>query len=279
MSKQASSEIKVGLFVTFGTLLIMATVLILGDQQSLFTRKSKYTAHFKNVEGLIQGAKVVLGGVSVGTVDQISLDQLNRNIVVQFSINQDAGQWLRSSATLEIATQGVLGDKFLNVDGGNMSDPILPPGSDLPHKPSKDLTQFINKGDQLLISLNSIAVSLDIILKQFESEGKSNTIFQGLAQTAKNLSQASDSLNHELADLKAGKISSHVSQIVEKINNGTGTIGALINDPGIYDEMKTLLGGANRNRMVRNIVRQTLQDSQENEIPPRKPQTKEELKH
>lgn len=279
MAKQTSSEIKVGLFVTFGTLLIMATVLILGDQQSMFTRKTKYTAHFKNVEGLIQGAKVVMGGVSVGTVDQILLDRVKKDIVVQFSVTQDASEWIRSSATLEISTQGVLGDKYLNVDGGSMNDPVLAPGSDLPHRPSKDLSQFINKGDQLLISLNSIAGSLDSILKQFESQGKSQTIFEGLSQTAKNLSQATDALNHELADLKAGQLGAHLSQIVEKINNGTGTIGALINDPGIYDEMKALLGGANRSRMVRNIVRQTLQDSQESATPPQKSTPKPETQH
>ena len=271
MSKTAHSEIKVGFFVTLGTLLIMATILLLGDQQSLFSRKSKYTAQFNNVEGLIQGAKVVLGGVSVGTVDHISLNPKNRSIEVQFSITREAGEWVRSSASLEIATQGVLGDKYLNIDGGDMKDPILPAGSDLPHRPSKDLSQFITKGDQLMISLNSIAGSLDLILKQFESEGRSKTIFDGLAQTAKNLSQTTETLNHEMNQLKTGRIGLQLSQIIDKINNGTGTIGALINDPGIYDEVKALVGGANRSRMVRNIVRQTIQDSQGDSPSPQKP--------
>ena len=271
MSKNTHAELKVGFFITLGTLLIMATILLLGDQQSMFTAKSKYTAHFTNVEGLIQGAKVVLGGVSVGTVDRIALDKAGRTIEVQFSVTRDASEWMRSSASLEIATQGVLGDKYLNIEGGDMKDPILPPGSDLPHRPSKDLSQFINKGDQLMISLNSIAGNLDLILKQFEAQGRSAMIFDGLAQTAKNLSQTTEALHHEMTHLKNGKIGLQLSQIVEKINHGTGTIGALINDPSLYDEVKALLGGANRSRMVRNIVRQTLQSSQEESNPSQKP--------
>ena len=52
-----------------------------------------------------------------------------------------------------------------------------------------------------------------------------------------------------------------MNQIFEKINNGTGTIGALVNDPGLYDEVKALFGGANRNRVIRNLVRQTVKGS------------------
>jgi phospholipid/cholesterol/gamma-HCH transport system substrate-binding protein len=49
--------------------------------------------------------------------------------------------------------------------------------------------------------------------------------------------------------------------ITDKINNGTGTLGAMINDPGLYDNAKSLMGEANRNRIVRNLVRQTLKEA------------------
>ena len=53
----------------------------------------------------------------------------------------------------------------------------------------------------------------------------------------------------------------NLNQILEKINNGTGTIGALINDASLYDDIKSLFGGINRNRIMRNIIRQTLKES------------------
>jgi hypothetical protein len=42
-------------------------------------------------------------------------------------------------------------------------------------------------------------------------------------------------------------------------------MGALINDPGLYDNVKALVGQANRNRILRNLVRQTLRDSETKE--------------
>ena len=51
-----------------------------------------------------------------------------------------------------------------------------------------------------------------------------------------------------------------VAQIVEKINNGSGTLGALVNDPSLYEDARSLVGGANRNRIIRNLVRKTTKD-------------------
>jgi phospholipid/cholesterol/gamma-HCH transport system substrate-binding protein len=70
-------------------------------------------------------------------------------------------------------------------------------------------------------------------------------------------------MNDQLTDIHIKKTVTNLNQIFEKINNGTGTLGALVNDPGLYDEMRALMGGANRNRIIRNLVRQTIKESEE----------------
>jgi hypothetical protein len=105
-------------------------------------------------------------------------------------------------------------------------------------RPSKDLSQFLSKGDTLLFSLNSVARSLDRILKDFERDRRSETFFMGMANTAKNLTHASEKLNQELDQIQIKKMISHVNQIFEKIDNGTGTLGALVNDSGLYDQLQ-----------------------------------------
>jgi phospholipid/cholesterol/gamma-HCH transport system substrate-binding protein len=241
----------------------MLTVFLLGGSQSFFSKSARYTAHFSSVDGLIVGAKVILGGVSVGTVEDIQFDRENRNIQISFSVQKNAIDWIRQGSTVEIATQGVLGDKYISISSGNPDQPELPAGSDIPNRPTKDISQFITKGDHLLISLNSIASSLDRILKGFELENRSDTFFKGIASTAKNLSQAAEKMNDQLTDIHIKKTVTNLNQIFEKINNGSGTLGALVNDPGLYDEMRALMGGANRNRIIRNLVRQTIKESEE----------------
>lgn len=52
-------------------------------------------------------------------------------------------------------------------------------------------------------------------------------------------------------------------QIVGRINAGEGSLGALINDPTVYEDLKTVLGNVRRNRIVRELVRYSISQSDE----------------
>jgi phospholipid/cholesterol/gamma-HCH transport system substrate-binding protein len=263
VNKQVETEVKVGIFVSIGLGLIMLAILVLGGNENLTVRKSRFTAHFPDVEGLIPGAKIVVGGIQIGTVDHVAFDDATHNIVVNFNVAKTSAEWIRKDATAEIATQGVLGDKFVLIKPGSKAEALLTDGSDIQSAPAQSLTQFLSKGDQLMANLNSITTTLDKILKNFEHNGRSEQFFSSMTATSKNLSLASEKINKELeGGLYLKSSLKNLSGILEKVNNGTGTLGALVNDPGLYDDAKALMGGANRNRIVRNLVRQTIRDSE-----------------
>lgn len=264
MRKGLETELKVGLFVTTGLALIALAIIILGGNESIFTRSNTYATHFASVEGLVPGAKIVIGGIQVGTVDQISFDTQRRDILVTLRVAKKYEEWLRKGTQAEINTQGVLGDKFISLTMGAPDSPILPPLTEIPISPTRDLSQFLNKGDQLMLHLTDIASSLNRVLKTFESANRSDSIFSGMADTAKNLSSATHKLNQELDQLKIKQTIGHLNSILEKVNNGTGTLGQLVNDPSLYYETKSLVGGANRNRIIRNLVRKSVQDGDAN---------------
>ena len=262
MRKQMDTEIKVGLFVSIGLGLIMLAILILGGANSLFGREAKYYVHFTSVEGLISGAKVVMGGVTVGTIGGIDFDPQRGDITVEIEVQRKYGNWIRGGSQAEMLTQGVLGDKYLSLTSGNKTEPVIAPGGDIPAKASSGLAQFLTKGDQLMVSLNSIAVTMDHLLKAFETGNRSETFFSGMSSTAKNLSLATQKLNQQMDQIQLKSAIHNLNSILEKVNNGTGTLGALINDPGLYYDAKALLGGANRNRIIRNLVRKTVKDAE-----------------
>jgi phospholipid/cholesterol/gamma-HCH transport system substrate-binding protein len=54
--------------------------------------------------------------------------------------------------------------------------------------------------------------------------------------------------------------------VVAKVDSGQGTLGALVNDPSLYDDVKTLLGRANRNRAVKFLIRRTLGSDEEEDV-------------
>ena len=268
MRKNLDTEIRVGIFVTVGVGLIMLSMLLFDDNHSLLSGQSPYTAHFDRVDGLITGSKVVLNGVPVGMVESILLDAEKQDISVHFSLTKSYTSWIRKGSTVEIATQGVLGDKYISITPGPVSEPVLPPNSDLPNVPSKDLGQLLSKGDNLMVSLNSIALNLDHILQTFDANNKNGSFFKELAVAGQNLAMLTDKVNQSISGKQIKEALTHLERIMEKVDNGTGSIGALINDPSLYDQLKALLGGANRNRIIRNLVRQTIRESNEaNEAP------------
>jgi len=54
---------------------------------------------------------------------------------------------------------------------------------------------------------------------------------------------------------KATSAAGHLDSILAKIDRGEGTLGLLVSDPSLYEEMKALVGGANRSAVVKTLIR------------------------
>jgi phospholipid/cholesterol/gamma-HCH transport system substrate-binding protein len=52
--------------------------------------------------------------------------------------------------------------------------------------------------------------------------------------------------------LEAG---ARLNSILAKIDRGEGTLGLILNDPTLYEELKLLVGGANRSGVIRTMIR------------------------
>lgn len=63
-----------------------------------------------------------------------------------------------------------------------------------------------------------------------------------------------------LGDL--GSAISDVKKITSRVNAGEGTLGAVINDPTVYEDLKEILGNLKRNRVLRELVRMSISNSE-----------------
>lgn len=59
--------------------------------------------------------------------------------------------------------------------------------------------------------------------------------------------------------------SADIKSITGDIKDGHGTLGALLQDPTVYEDIKTLLGGAKRNKILRSYVRETIRKNERSE--------------
>lgn len=256
-------EMKVGFFVLIGLGLTLVAILVLGGKQSVFSSVNHYNSHFPKIDGLVSGAKVALGGLQVGVVSKVEFDPKSRDIRVQYSIEEKYAQWIRKDSTVEIVTQGMLGDKYISLNAGDPTQPLLEEGGEIIPGASKDLSQLLSSSEKLMQRISTVTESLDRVLGSFNRNNRAEDFFQGLAKTSKNMGEVSEKLNGEMSQMKLKKAIEHLNSILEKIDHGQGSIGAFINDPALYDDAKALVGQVNRNRIMRNLIRQTIKDNKE----------------
>ncbi len=256
-------EKKVGVFVLVGLMLALTALLVLGGKQSFFVSVNHYFSHFNKVDGLVSGAKITLGGLQIGTVKQVELDPVSRDIKVSYMVERKYAEWVRKDSSIEIVTQGVLGDKYLSLVAGDPAQPIIEDGGEVPQGASKDFSMLLSSSEKLMQKLTSTADNFEQILTTFNKGNRAEQFFQGIATTSKNMGEITTKINSEVNQMKFKSAINHLDSILEKVDHGQGTLGAFINDPALYDDAKALVGQVNRNRIVRNLIRQTIKDNKE----------------
>ncbi len=100
---------------------------------------------------------------------------------------------------------------------------------------SKAVAQFGGAADELRLTLKGIR----------EGNGLARSVIygdEGSQQMMSNLNQMSGDMKQIVADVKAGK----------------GTLGALLVDPSVYEDLKLVLGNVERNKALRALVRYSI---------------------
>ena len=80
------------------------------------------TASFASVGGLSTGSDVRINGIKIGTVTGQSIDQNTFNAVIKLSVNPTIH--LPKDTVASIASDGLLGSKFLKLEPGHSPDKI-----------------------------------------------------------------------------------------------------------------------------------------------------------
>ncbi|NIP37906.1 MAG: MCE family protein [Candidatus Dadabacteria bacterium] len=331
MKRDKSSSIKVGIFVLLSIVAFIIFVFMLGGDSKFFARSYKVQTSFTNVAGLSEGASVRLSGVRIGSVKEIKFPKdIDKNfIVVLMDVKEDGVRRIGLDAIATIKTEGLLGDKYIEIIKGSKESPeeikdVIKINSFNP----ADITKLIDQSDELIGNIINISESLDEIVKAFGKEENINNISNTIASfrrtieaiekeggvlntliygkenqipgdknTLEKLDETIALLNDLLGEIKSGdglltallfeedlKIKvdnaitniekaaesigddegmasdlrdtvANLKSISEKLDEGEGTIGAMINDPLLYDQLNTVLGEAERSRFVRATIK------------------------
>ncbi len=262
--------VRTGFFVSLALLIIGVSVFMLGSENNVFSNNFEIYANVRNAQNLKNGAAVQLKGIKVGTVSEISFTDVDA-IRITLTIASTYRQWIRSDSHVAFKTQGVLGDRFLEILGGSADASPIAEDSDIRVDESSFFDKLATRGEDILAVSERILVKIDQLMGNVEnnrldnilssierSTAKTNELLQAIGpndvgKTLKNLSEASVELKQTSASIR---------NITHQIQEGPGTLNSLIYDRSIHDDLKTLLGGSNRNKVLKYFIRETIKKAE-----------------
>lgn len=226
MKKESINKAKLGAFVLIGTTCLILGLYFIGSKKNIFHSTIDVSANFNNVGGLMEGNNVRFNGINVGTVSKVTAiaDTL---IKVDFTIDEESTKYINKYVVASIGTDGLLGNKLVNIAPGKKGNQPLKEGFVL-H--SINPVQM-ESGFRTLSASNENIKTITNDIKGITGKINSNNSILNLL-TDKTLSDniRNSAVNFKLANNNTAIITGNLSKIVQDIKSGRGTVGTLLTD-------------------------------------------------
>jgi len=251
MKKDTSNKIKLGIFISIGMMVFIVGIYFIGAGRQLFTSTFRISAVFKDVAGLQPGNNVRLSGINVGTVDNIMIVS-DTTVRVEILIDESTRKFIKKDAVASIGSEGLMGNKTIIVYPGTGGKTEIENNDIVQTTSPLGVDDFMISLKRTIDNATKITSDLSKITENIQS-GKGTigrllmdqSISQNVDSTFTNLKDVSagfkilmdkaNDVDEILTSLKTtinntSSITSNVSKITDSIHSGKGTIGMLLMD-------------------------------------------------
>lgn len=216
--QNAQQTARVGLFFLLGMALVWVTFETLSGGKIWFKDKGYLLiAGFDTLKELKEGDEVRMAGVKIGEVAATRLAGRRAEAVLRIN----TGVEIKDDATATVVTIGLIGTGYISIDLGKDGKPLRE-GAEITTRSTPDLNAVMSQIGDLGKKIEGALGSLGTA---FSGDGKSPGIVQKVDQL---ITENRESLSRTTANLQ---------QITDRVNKGEGTLGRLINDPKLHDDL------------------------------------------
>lgn len=235
--KEGSRNIRLGVFVLIGTLLLVLALYFIGSKQNLFGSTFTIQAKFYNVNGLMRGNNVRFAGIDVGTVESVEI--LNDTAVnVTMVIEKDVQKFIRKNAVVSVGTDGLMGNKLININSSKENSEPVEQGDELKTMKPIEMDEMIRTLNMTNENVKVITSNLRNITDKINSK---NSLWSLLMDTVIAENVKTSVVNIKLISNKSLSITGDLKSITQGIKDGKGSLGALITDTTLSSNIKQII--------------------------------------
>ncbi|MFL5319316.1 MAG: MlaD family protein [Myxococcaceae bacterium] len=202
-------EIRVGALLLVAIAGAVALLALMGELT--FKQKATLAVEFGHTGNVIKGAPVKLGGVPVGRVEEIILTPNRRDengdplpVKMDLSVSDEAMKSLRRDAQVTVATQGPLGEPYLELYPGSARAEALPEGFVIRGVDAPRLDLVANRLSNFLESASRVLEEDPRALGKLVSgvQGLTQTVNGVLAENRSDINTLASELSGAAKDLR-----------------------------------------------------------------------------
>lgn len=221
-----ASQIRVGIVAFIGLLLLLLAVYEVGKLFDVFADRYEIVTLVESAAGLMEGSPVTLAGQRIGQVSEIEFVPIQQrradnNVMMLLSVNQSVQEQIRTNSTATIRSQGLLGDKLVDLEPGTTDAPVLQPGDTLRYASSMDMDDLMASAAETMDSLRLMVTDLQVVTRQLvRGEGSLGKLVYD------------DALYDQLASATG-----EMASLIRAVNSREGAIGRMLHDPALYIQL------------------------------------------
>ena len=232
--------VAVGAFVVLGLLLFALGLFFIGSRRMLFNDSFDAYAEFSNISGLQNGAIVRVAGMDAGEVKEIRVPPSpSARFRVVLRIREDLHPLIRVDSVATIQNDGLVGNKFIQVEAGTDQAQVVPPKGTMQSREPFDLAEMMQRMRETVDLVSRTIVDVRSWLDE---------ALGSVTDTAKDAQALMNDLGTDARAIMASaqKVSRDLNSIVADVRDGKGSVGKLMTDDALYRSVKGIAADAEK---------------------------------
>jgi len=217
----------VGVFVIAGLALFATGLFMIGNRHEAFARHVELYTEFADVSGIVPGAKVQVSGMDAGEVLAMQIpNSPAAKFRVKVRINSTFGELVRTDSVVTVGTEGVMGNRFLEISAGSSRAPAVASGATLKGIEPTDLSAILELAKGTIVNVDKTVSNANSLV----------TNANGL------ITSVAGNLNATLDETKLTIL--NANDVVTGLKEGRGPAGMLLRDEALANQVRQAVTNA-----------------------------------